>query len=110
EAESTDEVAVETEAESTDEVAVETEAKSTDEVAEETEAKSTEKAPVEANTESIELIDEVMVNRTVLAIVKPYLIMAQEGRLPLTKLISKRVIIQDQLALKWFDQQVDLLR
>ncbi|MDF9399154.1 hypothetical protein [Vibrio sp. 1180_3] len=65
---------------------------------------------VEAKAEpQVEVFEEVYVNRTVLQIIKPYLALADKGRLTIESLKKKRCIIKDAYALKWFDQQVQKL-
>lgn len=55
-------------------------------------------------------VNELMVNRTIVQIVKPFIENCKCGRISIEQLIEKRVIITDELGRRWFDQEVNKLR
>lgn len=66
--------------------------------------------PAQVEPQSIPVIEEVMVSRTVLQLMKPAIEQCKKGSLPLAKLIARRAMISDPVAQRWFDQEIERLR
>ena len=68
-------------------------------------------APEKATINSHENeVDELVVNRTILQIVKPFFEKFKNGAISVDKVISLRGMITDELGLRWFDQEVAKLK
>lgn len=57
-----------------------------------------------------EHIDETTVPRAVLMMIKPIMAKVKNGVKPMEDLIDMRNVISDELALRWFDQEVEKLK
>lgn len=71
---------------------------------------SSKEAAVAIEKHEAEHVDETTVPRAVLMMIKPIMAKVKNGVKPMEDLMAMRNVISDELALRWFDQEVEKLK